>query len=72
VFNDFSEGPLRCWEQASAGSTTDERNFEDSFTFWMTGEDLQSRLTEVVIEVLHLESGDRRRQRRTRHVWDIH
>jgi hypothetical protein len=72
VFNDFSDGPLRCWEQANAGSTTDERSVEDSFSFWMTGRDLRSRLTEIAVEVLHLESDDRRRRRRTRHVWDIH
>jgi hypothetical protein len=71
VFNDFAEGPLRCWEEANSGQTTDERNVANSFTFWMTGEDLVNRLAEVAVEVLHLESDDRRRRRRTRHVWDI-
>jgi hypothetical protein len=71
VFNDFGDGPLNCWEEAMAGETTDERDVEQSFTFWMTGEDLERRLAEVAVEVLQLDSGDRRRKRRTRHVWDI-
>lgn len=71
VFNDFDEAPLRCWEEASSGRATDERNVENSFAFWMTGDDLESRLAEVAVEVLRLDSEDRRRRRRTRHVWDI-
>jgi len=71
VFNDLLEGPLRCWEDASSGETTDERDVEESFTFWMTGDDLKDRLAEVAIEVLRLDPDDRRRRRRTKHVWDI-
>jgi hypothetical protein len=71
VFNDFDENPLRCWEQAKAGQTRDERRVQDSFTFWMTGDDLESRLAEVAVEVLRLQTDDRRRRRRARHVWDL-
>lgn len=71
LFNDFGEDPLRCWREEQMGETTEERGFDESFTFWMTGEDLANRLAEVDIEVLKLDSGDRRRNRRTRHVWDI-
>ena len=71
VFNDFSEGPLRCWSEERSGRMTDDRTVDESFTFWMTGEDLARRLAEVAVEVLRLDSDDRRRRRRTRHVWDI-
>jgi hypothetical protein len=44
---------------------------QETFNFWMTGADAESRLAEVSVEVLHMDSDDRRRKRRTRHVWDI-
>ena len=71
LFNDFSDGPLRCWSEERTAQTTDDRTVDKSFTFWMTGEDLASQLAQVDVEVLHLDSDDRRRKRRTRHVWDI-
>jgi hypothetical protein len=71
IFNDFDESPLRCWVEERSGQMTDDRSFDESFTFWLTGEDLRDRLAEVEIEVLRLDSDDRRRNRRTRHIWDI-
>ena len=71
VFNDFDEDPLRCWTEQREGETTDDRSVQETFTFWMTGEDLIERLAEIDVEVLKLDSEDRRRSRRTRHVWDI-
>jgi hypothetical protein len=37
----------------------------------MTGTDPEARLAQVDVEVLRMDSDDRRRKRRTRHVWDI-
>ena len=71
LFHDFGDGPLRCWSEEHAGEMIDDRTVNESFTFWMTGEDLANRLAEVDVEVLRLDSDDRRRNRRTRHVWDI-
>jgi len=71
LFNDFEESSLRCWQQQREGRLTDERSVDGNFSFWLTGEDLASRLAQVDIEVLRLDSDDRRRKRRTRHVWDI-
>lgn len=71
LFNDFGDGPLRCWSEERTGQTTDNRTVDKSFAFWMTGEDPASRLAEVEVEVLRLDSDDRRRRRRSRHVWDI-
>lgn len=71
LFNDFDEAPLRCWASRREGEMTDDRTVEEDFSFWMTGENLADRLAQVDIEVLRLDSDDRRRRRRTRHVWDI-
>lgn len=71
VFNTFSEAPLRCWSQERNGNLTDNRTVEENFSFWMTGDDFASRLAQVDVEVLRMDSDDRRRKRRTRHVWDI-
>jgi len=71
LFNDFDEAPLRCWTSQRKGETTDDRAVKENFSFWMTGEDFADRLAQVDVEVLRLDSDDRRRQRRTRHVWDI-
>ena len=71
LFNDFSADALRCWRDESEAELTDDRIFDTDFSFWMTGEDLARRLAQVEIEVLRLDTSDRRRRRRTRHVWDI-
>ena len=75
--------PLRCWPRALAGEMKQQREFAEDFRYWLTlpvpglvapaasapagGE----RLSEVKIEVLRVGSNDRRRERRTRHVWDV-
>ena len=71
LFNDFAESSLRCWRQQREGKLTDERTVDENFSFWMTGEDVAKRLAQVDVEVLYLDSDDRRRKRRARHVWDI-
>jgi hypothetical protein len=71
LFNDFADGALHCWSEERAGELADDRTVDESFRFWMTGEDLANRLAEVDVEVLRLSSDDRRRRRRTRHVWDL-
>jgi hypothetical protein len=71
LFNDFEASSLRCWRQERDGELTDERSVDENFSFWMTGEDFASRLAQVDVEVLRLDFDDRRRKRRTRHVWDI-
>ena len=71
LFNDYDEEPVNCWTDASEGQLTDERHVHEPFSFWMTGSDTDERLAEVSVEVLRMDSEDRRRKRRTRHVWDI-
>ena len=71
LFNDFGDAPVRCWSEEREGRLTDERNVQADFSFWMTGTDPETRLAQVDVEVLRMDSDDRRRKRRTRHVWDI-
>ena len=71
LFNDFGEAPLRCWNEEREGRLTDERIVQESFSYWMIGTDPSARLAQVNVEVLRMDSDDRRRKRRTRHVWDI-
>ena len=71
LFSDDGETPVRCWREARDGETRDERTVSENFIYWMAGPDATPRLAEVAVEVLHLDSSDRRRKRRTRHVWDI-
>ena len=71
LFNNFTEAPARCWSEERAGQLSDDRIVRENFSYWMTGGDPDSRLAEVTVEVLHMDSDDRRRRRRTRHVWDI-
>ncbi|MEO1596476.1 MAG: DUF3019 domain-containing protein [Pseudomonadota bacterium] len=71
LFNDFSEAPVRCWTERDSGELNDPREVSETFSYWITDEDTAKRLVAVAIDVLRLDSGDRRRQRRNRHVWDL-
>jgi len=71
LFNDYGEAPMRCWNEESEGQLTDDRTVRETFSFWMARADTAVRLAEVRVEVLRMDSDDRRRNRRTRHVWDI-
>jgi len=71
LFNGFTEAPVRCWSEERAGRLSDDRIVGENFSYWMTGSDPDSRLAVVMVEVLRMDSDDRRRRRRTRHVWDI-
>jgi len=71
LFNDITEAPVRCWSEEQAGRLSEDRIVRQNFSYWMTGSDPDSRLAEVAVEVLRMDSDDRRRKRRTRHVWDI-
>jgi hypothetical protein len=64
-------GPLRCWETASAGTHSEKREVSEAFVYWLGAPGGAQRVAEVKIEVLRLDSADRRRERRTRHVWDV-
>lgn len=63
--------PLHCWPRALAGDLKHERRFSEDFTFWLSPPTGGVHVSEVKIEVLRVGSTDRRRERRTRHVWDV-
>ena len=71
VFNDFETAPLRCWEDDDEGRMTDDRDVSEDFEFWVTDKEHSVPLAVVAVEVLRMDSDDRRRRRRVRHVCDI-
>lgn len=71
LFSDFEETPVRCWNDENTGQLTDDRTVERDFSYWMAGDENDMRLAVVTVEVLRMDTDDRRRRRRTRHVWDI-
>ena len=71
LYNDFRQAPLRCWTEQRSGELSDDRTVDTEFSYWMTRDDNDLPLAVVVVEVLQLATDDRRRKRRSRHVWDI-
>lgn len=69
--SDLDQNALRCWSDENTGQMTDDRSVREDFSYWMTADADSSRLAAVTVEVLRMDTDDRRRQRRTRHVWDI-
>jgi hypothetical protein len=63
--------PLRCWPRALAGEHRQERVVAQDFSFWLAPPAGTERVAEAKVEVLRVGSTDRRRERRTRHVWDV-
>jgi hypothetical protein len=63
--------PLRCWPRTVSGEHTQERVVSEDFVFWLSPPAGTERVAEAKIEVLRVGSDDRRRERRTRHVWDV-
>jgi hypothetical protein len=71
LFSHFETAPLKCWSEASTGRHEEARRVERSFQYWLTGKDGDDPLAAVTVEVMTTETGDRRRRRQSRHVWDI-
>jgi hypothetical protein len=69
--NDGQPTPLRCWPSARAGNLQQQREVSEEFRYWLTPPTGAERLAEVKISVLRVDSADRRRERRARHVWDV-
>jgi hypothetical protein len=67
----FLSAPLRCWAGAKAGDERVQREVSEDFQFWLGAPADTTHLAEVRVSVLRVGSADRRRERRTRHVWDV-
>ena len=63
--------PLRCWVTANAGAHQEKREVSEAFVYWLGAPGSAQRVAEVKIDVLRLDSADRRRERRMRNVWDV-
>jgi hypothetical protein len=63
--------PLRCWPRGDSGEHTQERVVTEDFVFWLSPPAGTEHVAEAKVEVLRVGSDDRRRERRTRHVWDV-
>jgi hypothetical protein len=63
--------PLRCWPTTLSGAHSQTREVSEAFVYWLGAPGSAQRAAEVKIEVLRLDSSDRRRDRRARHVWDV-
>lgn len=71
IFNEIEPEPLRCWPDHRSGEMSDERTVQSDFNYWINQGADAPKLAVVAIEVLRMDSDDRRRRRRTRHVWDL-
>jgi len=63
--------PVRCWALALNGAVLQEREVSEEFIYWLGAPGGADHLSEVKVSVLRVDSPDRRRERRTRHVWDV-
>jgi len=63
--------PVRCWTLALDGTVLQEREVSEEFVYWLGAPGGADHLAEVKVSVLRVDSADRRRERRTRHVWDV-
>ncbi|HEX6996553.1 MAG TPA: DUF3019 domain-containing protein [Gammaproteobacteria bacterium] len=71
LHSDLADGPIQCWQLAESGMVVEERAVRETFSYWLTAGASGARLAEATLDVLSMESDDRRRNRRRRHVWDI-
>jgi hypothetical protein len=63
--------PVRCWARTLNGAVLQERQVSEEFIYWLGAPGGADHLAEVKVSVLRVDSDDRRRERRTRHVWDV-
>jgi hypothetical protein len=70
--NDSAQSaPLHCWANALTGALAQKREVGADFVYWLGAPSGAEHLAEVKIGVLRVDSADRRRERRSRHVWDV-
>lgn len=71
LYNHFGSSPLRCWQSARAGRHEEERMVERSFQYWLTVDGDEEPVATAAVDVMIAAPADRRRSRRTRHIWDL-
>ena len=65
------EAPLRCWVEANQGTASERRKIVSTLSYWLRRNGSENVDASARVEVLRMDSDDRRRRRRTRHVWDV-
>jgi hypothetical protein len=68
---DLVRAPLKCWERTQTGELREKRLVNQDFSYWLGAAAGSERLAEVKVQVMRIGSDDRRRERRTRHAWDV-
>jgi hypothetical protein len=63
--------PVHCWARSLNGAVLQERQVSEEFIYWLGAPGGVDHLAEVKVTVLRVGSDDRRRERRTRHIWDV-
>ncbi len=71
LYNHFAETPLRCWDDELEGRFDEARTVSRGFQYWLTADTATEPVASVAVEVMSVATRDRRRNRRTRHVWDL-
>lgn len=69
--DDLSTTPLRCWERESSGRFDEERVVTQSFSYLLTTSGREQPLAAARVELMTIDSSDRRRNRRNRHAWSV-
>lgn len=62
--------PLRCWRDEQRGEFRETLTTERSTVYLLTSPDNET-LAEAKLDVLAVQPADKRRSRRSRHVWDL-
>lgn len=71
LYNHFGSSPLRCWQSESEGRHEERRTVERSFQYWLTVDGDEEPVATAAVDVMIAAPSDRRRSRRTRHIWDL-
>jgi hypothetical protein len=64
-------GPIALLAERALWRAPSEREVTQEFMFWLSPPTGAEHVAEVKVEVLRVGSDDRRRERRSRHVWDV-
>ena len=71
LYHHFATAPLRCWQRARNGQHEERRSVDESFQFWLNRDGNDEPVATAAVEVMIAAPADRRRTRRTRHIWDL-
>lgn len=68
---ELPSAPLKCWSSERNGEHRERRNAQQDFSYLLAVPNGTRPLATAKVEVMRIDSADRRRQRRGRHIWDV-